>query len=245
MIDSVLAHVDAARAPEPWAALGVEPGGYALVTLHRPALVDDPVLLARDRRRARRSSPATLPGRLPRPPAHARSTCGELGLEPGSPRRACSSARRSATSPSSGSQAEARFVLTDSGGVQEETSALGVRCFTLRDTTERPVTVELGTNTVLGAKPERIAEIPTLLEQKRRRARSRSGTAPLVDVRPPSCVTSSAATGWRRPVSPTSRVRPNDRFVRSSKTRCGGRPDELSLPARRRAEPRPQRLILE
>ena len=56
-------------------------------------------------------------------------------------------------------------MLTDSGGVQEETSALGVRCFTLRDSTERPVTVELGTNTVLGATPDRIAEIPSLLEQ--------------------------------------------------------------------------------
>ena len=54
-------------------------------------------------------------------------------------------------------------MLTDSGGVQEETSALGVPCFTLRDGTERPVTVELGTNTVLGARPERIAEIPGLL----------------------------------------------------------------------------------
>ena len=64
-----------------------------------------------------------------------------------------------------GLQAGARLVLTDSGGVQEETSALGVRCFTLRDTTERPVTVELGTNTVLGARPERIAEIPALLAE--------------------------------------------------------------------------------
>ena len=44
---------------------------------------------------------------------------------------------------------------------------LGVPCFTLRDTTERPVTVELGTNTVLGARPEAIAEIPTLLERTR------------------------------------------------------------------------------
>ena len=43
-------------------------------------------------------------------------------------------------------------MLTDSGGVQEETSALGVPCFTLRDTTERPVTIELGTNTLLGAR---------------------------------------------------------------------------------------------
>ena len=59
-----------------------------------------------------------------------------------------------------GLEAEARFVVTDSGGVQEETSALGVRCFTLRDQTEREVTVELGTNEVLGADPARIAEIP-------------------------------------------------------------------------------------
>ena len=62
-------------------------------------------------------------------------------------------------------EADAAFVVTDSGGVQEETTALGVRCFTLRDSTERRVTEELGTNTVLGAKPERIAEIPQLLER--------------------------------------------------------------------------------
>jgi UDP-N-acetylglucosamine 2-epimerase (non-hydrolysing) len=66
-----------------------------------------------------------------------------------------------------GLQAEAAFVLTDSGGVQEESSALGVRCFTLRDSTERPVTVDLGTNTVLGAEPLRIAEIPALLAEPR------------------------------------------------------------------------------
>ena len=62
--------------------------------------------------------------------------------------------------------------------MQEETSALGVRCFTLRDSTERPVTVELGTNTVLGAEPERIARDPELLRAaEARRGRSRSGTA--------------------------------------------------------------------
>ena len=62
-------------------------------------------------------------------------------------------------------EADAAFVVTDSGGVQEETTALGVRCFTLRDSTERRVTEELGTNTVLGARPERLAEIPRLLER--------------------------------------------------------------------------------
>ena len=62
-------------------------------------------------------------------------------------------------------EADAAFVLTDSGGIQEETTALHVRCFTLRDSTERRVTEELGTNTVLGAEPERIAELARLLER--------------------------------------------------------------------------------
>jgi len=53
-------------------------------------------------------------------------------------------------------EASARIVLTDSGGVQEETTVLGVPCLTLRDTTERPVTVTEGTNTLVGRDPQRI-----------------------------------------------------------------------------------------
>ncbi len=56
-------------------------------------------------------------------------------------------------------EADAAAVLTDSGGVQEETTYLGVPCFTLRDNTERPVTARLGTNTLLGLDPARIADI--------------------------------------------------------------------------------------
>jgi UDP-N-acetylglucosamine 2-epimerase (non-hydrolysing) len=52
----------------------------------------------------------------------------------------------------------ARLVLTDSGGIQEETTALGIPCLTLRENTERPVTVELGTNTVVGTDPRKITE---------------------------------------------------------------------------------------
>src|SRR5262249_8748880 len=52
-----------------------------------------------------------------------------------------------------GLESDARLVITDSGGVQEETSVLGVPCLTYRDTTERPVTVELGTNTLVGVDP--------------------------------------------------------------------------------------------
>ena len=58
-------------------------------------------------------------------------------------------------------------MLTDSGGIQEETTYLGIPCFTLRDNTERPVTVRAGTNTLLGLAPERIAEIPALLAARR------------------------------------------------------------------------------
>ena len=58
---------------------------------------------------------------------------------------------------------EAGAVLTDSGGIQEETTYLGVPCFTLRDNTERPVTIRAGTNTLLGLDPARISEIPELL----------------------------------------------------------------------------------
>jgi UDP-N-acetylglucosamine 2-epimerase (non-hydrolysing) len=66
-------------------------------------------------------------------------------------------------------EADAAAVLTDSGGIQEETTYLGVPCFTLRANTERPVTVRLGTNTLLGLAPERIGEIPALLGQQGRR----------------------------------------------------------------------------
>jgi UDP-N-acetylglucosamine 2-epimerase (non-hydrolysing) len=54
-------------------------------------------------------------------------------------------------------------VLTDSGGIQEETTFLGIPCFTLRANTERPITCTVGTNTLLGLDPERILEVPDLL----------------------------------------------------------------------------------
>jgi UDP-N-acetylglucosamine 2-epimerase (non-hydrolysing) len=163
MIDTLLAHVDAARTREPWTKWGLTPRGYGLVTLHRPALVDDPVLL-----KSTVQQLILLATDIPLIfPVHPR-TVGRLdGM---SLAAALDDSNVILTAPLGyddflGLEAEAAFVLTDSGGVQEETSALGVRCFTLRDNTERPVTVELGTNVVLGARPERIAEIPSLLEQ--------------------------------------------------------------------------------
>ena len=54
-------------------------------------------------------------------------------------------------------------MLTDSGGIQEETTFLGIPCFTLRDNTERPITCDLGTNVLLGLAPERIRDVPQLV----------------------------------------------------------------------------------
>jgi UDP-N-acetylglucosamine 2-epimerase (non-hydrolysing) len=62
-------------------------------------------------------------------------------------------------------EADAAAVITDSGGVPEETTVLGVPCFTLRDETERPVTVELGTNTIIGQDPAAIESVPSLLAE--------------------------------------------------------------------------------
>jgi UDP-N-acetylglucosamine 2-epimerase (non-hydrolysing) len=163
MIDTLLAHIDAARASAPWTKWNLEPKGYGLVTLHRPALVDDPALLASTVLQL--ISLATMVPLIF--PVHPRTLdrLAAFSLD-----AAVESSNLKLVEPLGyvdflGLESEAAFVLTDSGGVQEETSALGVRCFTLRENTERPVTVDLGTNVVLGARPERIAEIPSLLER--------------------------------------------------------------------------------
>lgn len=165
MIDSLDAVLEQARSLEPWREYGVERGEYVLVTLHRPALVDDPDALSRTAAAlAELSRTASVVF-----PVHPRTAAR---LEANGAARVLDEADVHVVAPVGylefvGLEAEAAFVLTDSGGVQEETSALGVPCFTLRDSTERPVTVELGTNTVLGADPDRIAEIPALLAEPR------------------------------------------------------------------------------
>jgi UDP-N-acetylglucosamine 2-epimerase (non-hydrolysing) len=163
MIDSLLQHLEAARERRTWEGLGVEPGGYALVTLHRPALVDDPARL----RAVTDGLIALAAGRPVVFPVHPRTQANLAGTGDEARLRDASVVL---TEPLGYLdflclEADAAFVVTDSGGVQEETTALGVRCFTLRDTTERRVTEELGTNTVLGARPERLLEIPALLER--------------------------------------------------------------------------------
>jgi UDP-N-acetylglucosamine 2-epimerase (non-hydrolysing) len=165
MIDCLLDHVEAARMRRPWQDLGVEPNTYGLVTLHRPTLVDDPALLEETA-----SALCALAHEWPLVfPAHPRTLdrirSDGLGdrLE-GAGVRVCPALSYLSFL---GLEAEARFILTDSGGVQEEASALGVPCFTLRSSTDRPITIERGTNLLLGLQPSRIEEIPRLLEHDR------------------------------------------------------------------------------
>jgi UDP-N-acetylglucosamine 2-epimerase (non-hydrolysing) len=158
MIDSLVAMESHFRDLEAAAGLGLTPGTYVLVTLHRPALVDGPLLAdVLDQLSAiARQMPVVFPAH-PR----TRKMIAALGLtvDPGV----------RLLDPVGyleflSLQADAAAVLTDSGGVQEETTYLGVPCFTLRDNTERPVTIRAGTNTLLGLDPAGIARILPALD---------------------------------------------------------------------------------
>jgi UDP-N-acetylglucosamine 2-epimerase (non-hydrolysing) len=153
MIDTLRANEDAARSLAASREFGLEPGRYVLVTLHRPSLVDDPSLLAQTMGGLDEVA-ETLPVLFAVHPRTRRNLEGStrvLITEPLPYRQFLSL------------EADAAAVVTDSGGIQEETTVLGVPCFTLRANTERPVTIELGTNTLLGLAPERLREIPSLL----------------------------------------------------------------------------------
>jgi UDP-N-acetylglucosamine 2-epimerase (non-hydrolysing) len=155
MIDTLRASEGAALELEAWREFGLEPGEYVLVTLHRPRLVDDPDLLARTIA-ALDDVAESLPVIFPVHPRTRKNLDGSTRVvmtEPLPYRQFLSL------------EAKAAAVVTDSGGIQEETTVLRVPCFTLRENTERPITIELGTNTLLGLEPERLRELPTLLAE--------------------------------------------------------------------------------
>jgi UDP-N-acetylglucosamine 2-epimerase (non-hydrolysing) len=156
MIDSLRAALPRARESRIHAQLGVAKGAYALATLHRPSNVDEPESLAKVL-----GALAEVAARLPIVfPIHPR-TRARLSADGNLRDRAASARGLQLVDPLGyldflALVADARFVLTDSGGIQEETTALGVPCLTLRENTERPVTVEVGTNTLVGTDPAQI-----------------------------------------------------------------------------------------
>lgn len=154
MIDTLLSHRERARALNAPQMNGLE-GSYGLLTLHRPGNVDDPDAfegLQRGIEQISADLPIVFPVHPRTRPALEKSLIGSALIRDG---------RLRAKDPLGyleflGLMDGATVVLTDSGGVQEETTILGVPCLTLRENTERPITVTEGTNRVVGTDPERI-----------------------------------------------------------------------------------------
>lgn len=168
MIDTLLKHRQLASQRRVLEQLGIAPGGYGVLTLHRPATVDDPVVLEPLLRKLHALA-ADLPIVFP---IHPRTRARIDGFGLGD--------LLTGTGPVSGLYViepqgyldflclsmNARLVLTDSGGLQEETTVLGVPCLTLRDNTERPITCSQGTNVLVGRDPKRVeAEFRRALQQ--------------------------------------------------------------------------------
>jgi UDP-N-acetylglucosamine 2-epimerase (non-hydrolysing) len=155
MIDSLLHAREAALKLPTLAGLGLTPGGYGVCTLHRASNVDDVKVLG-----GLLSALAHVSRRLPIVfPVHPRT---RKMLQEGGLSGVLESAPGLKLVEPLGYldflclTAQARLILTDSGGLQEESTALGVPCLTLRENTERPITVDVGTNLVVGTDPERI-----------------------------------------------------------------------------------------
>lgn len=155
MIDTLQANRRRADASTVLQMLGVAPKGYVVVTLHRPSNVDDPVVLAAITG-VLEAVQADLPVVFPVHP-RTRKNIETAGLAP----RYQAMDRLTLMDPVGYLDflkllADAAVVMTDSGGIQEETTILGVPCLTLRENTERPVTLTQGTNQLVGMDPERI-----------------------------------------------------------------------------------------
>jgi UDP-N-acetylglucosamine 2-epimerase (non-hydrolysing) len=197
MIDSLRAVESRFRAANAAARNGLRPREYLLVTLHRPALVDGPLLV--DAMAQLNAIARKLPVVFPVHP-RTRKMLDRLRF-PASPGLRLIEPVGYLDFLSL--ESDARGVLTDSGGVQEETTFLGVPCFTLRDSTERPVTVRLGTNVLLGLAPSRIGEIPGLLD--RFDGDARREPPPLWDGAAAERVGDVLAAAWRVDSEPTGK----------------------------------------
>jgi UDP-N-acetylglucosamine 2-epimerase (non-hydrolysing) len=150
MIDSLRSHLDKALAKRPWEPLGLESSHYGLVTLHRPANVDDANVFSEIA-----AALTEISHKLPLLfPVHPRTqqSIKQMGIDLGGV-KLCEPL---GYLEFLGLMAKAALVLTDSGGIQEETTALGVPCVTLRPNTERPITIQLGMNRLAGVRKSQI-----------------------------------------------------------------------------------------
>jgi UDP-N-acetylglucosamine 2-epimerase (non-hydrolysing) len=154
MIDSLLQHRGRAEHSPILETIGINGRPYTVVTIHRPSNVDDPSMLGQIMEALQeigRDMPVIFP-------VHPRT---RAMLEKGFYKGAASRFSLLLIEPLGyldflKLMAHARVVLTDSGGIQEETTILNVPCLTLRENTERPITMEMGTNKLVGSDPVRI-----------------------------------------------------------------------------------------
>ena len=147
MIDTLLKHTDALKAPALWDEWKLEPGRFVVVTLHRPSNVDDVAQLFRILE-AISEHCAGFPVVFP---VHPRTAVRMKGIDRRLP-------NVHPVAPLGYFEfnylvKHARCVITDSGGVTEEATVLGVPCMTMRDNTERPETIAIGTNELIGSDP--------------------------------------------------------------------------------------------
>lgn len=154
MIDSLLDHLKVSERSNIRETLGVSTGEYAVTTLHRPSNVDDREIFA-----GIVGALIKISERLPIIfPVHPRTRqkLAEFDLE-----RDLADSQIKLIEPLGYLDfmrlySGAKLVLTDSGGLQEETTVLGIPCLTLRENTERPITIEMGSNILVGVDPEKI-----------------------------------------------------------------------------------------
>lgn len=173
MIDTLKANLDRANESPVLTKMGLTKRGYNVVTLHRPSNVDDPAILGRIAdalEEIQRDLPTVFP-------MHPRTlnNLGKLGLKP----RFDAMKNLKLVEPLGYLDflcltANAAVVITDSGGIQEETTILGVDCLTVRENTERPATITDGTNELVGTDPARILSA----YRKRRAAPGGTGRTP-------------------------------------------------------------------
>jgi UDP-N-acetylglucosamine 2-epimerase (non-hydrolysing) len=163
MIDTLRKHLATALSYEPWKTYGFEPNGYGVVTFHRPSNVDtyaSASILAESLRQIGERLPLLFPIH-PRTLSRFASLWNNLKnvriVEP------------LGYLEFLGLMARAQVVITDSGGIQEETTALGTRCVTVRRNTERPVTVTEGTNRLVDPEIDQIVKAVFESESKEKR----------------------------------------------------------------------------
>ncbi len=155
MIDSLYKHLARSKESTVRQTLGISDTDYAVLTLHRPTNIDEPETFARII-----DALAEITQRVPIVfPVHPRTR--KMLAVSGLAERAENAKGLRMIEPLGyldflNLYSQARLVLTDSGGIQEETTVLGIPCLTLRENTERPITVDMGTNTIVGTEPGKI-----------------------------------------------------------------------------------------